>query len=86
MGLGRDRHPALPRHPAADVEELLTNGATTVVLSVGMEERLEVDPATLDLLRERGVEVHVAETLEAVELYNELVGTTAVGVLVHSTC
>jgi hypothetical protein len=70
----------------ADVEELLTNGATTVVLSVGMEERLEVDPATLDLLRERGVEVHVAETLEAVELYNELVGTTAVGVLVHSTC
>jgi hypothetical protein len=31
----------------ADVEELVEHGATVVVLSQGMEERLEVDPATL---------------------------------------
>ena len=70
----------------ADVEELLTNGATAVVLSRGMQERLEVDPATLELLRERGIEVHVAETTAAVKLYNDLIETVPVGGLFHSTC
>ncbi|MFG2043230.1 MTH938/NDUFAF3 family protein [Dactylosporangium sp. NPDC048998] len=70
----------------ADVEELLVAGATTVVLSRGMEERLEVAPATLELLRAGGVEVHVAETSEAVEIYNDLIPTAPVGGLFHSTC
>jgi hypothetical protein len=70
----------------ADVAELLANGATTVVLSRGMEEQLQVDRATLDLLAEQGVTVHVAETREAVEKYNELAEHTAVGGLFHSTC
>jgi hypothetical protein len=70
----------------ADVEELLAAGATTVVLSRGMQERLEVAPQTLALLRERGVTVHVAETSQAVKLYNDLVATTPVGGLFHSTC
>ncbi|GIF42080.1 Mth938-like domain-containing protein [Actinoplanes xinjiangensis] len=70
----------------ADVEELLDNGATVIVLSRGMEERLEIDPATLAFLRDRDVTVHEAETTEAVRLYNELAGTEAVGGLFHSTC
>jgi len=70
----------------ADVAELLVHGATAVVLSRGMEEQLEVDPATLELLAERGVAVHVAETRAAVEMYNELAGHTPVGGLFHSTC
>ncbi|GIJ45714.1 hypothetical protein Val02_26000 [Virgisporangium aliadipatigenens] len=70
----------------ADVEELLEHGATTVVLSRGMEERLEVQPATLKYLAERGVTVEVAETTEAVELYNELAEHTPVAALIHSTC
>ncbi|BCB91357.1 hypothetical protein Psuf_086700 [Phytohabitans suffuscus] len=86
MGLDRDRHRALPGIQPADVEELLARGATVVVLSRGMRLRLEVDPRTLTLLRERGVEVRVAETTEAVRVYNELAGTTAVGGLFHSTC
>jgi hypothetical protein len=69
-----------------DVEELLANGATVVVLSQGMDRRLEVDPATLQALDARGVEVHVAETTAAVDLYNDLAGTRAVGGLFHSTC
>src|SRR5690242_613939 len=63
----------------ADVEELLDHGATEIVLSVGMEERLDVDPRTLAYLDERGVPVHVAETTEAVEVYNELAATRPVG-------
>jgi hypothetical protein len=70
----------------ADVEELLAHGATTVVLSRGMDLVLQVDPATLELLAARGVEVHVAGTRAAVELYNELAERASVGGLFHSTC
>jgi hypothetical protein len=71
----------------ADVAELLDNGATVVVLSRGMDLVLQVAPSTLVHLADRGVEVHVAETLEAVELYNDLVDSaTPVGGLFHSTC
>jgi hypothetical protein len=69
-----------------DVEELLEHGATVVVLSRGMEHRLQVDPRTLKLLEERNIAVHVAETTEAVRLYNDLAATEPVGGLFHSTC
>ncbi|MDG4826417.1 MTH938/NDUFAF3 family protein [Asanoa sp. WMMD1127] len=70
----------------ADVEELLSRGATEVVLSRGMDLRLQVDPRTAALLAERGVPVHVAETTEAVRVYNALVESRPVGGLFHSTC
>jgi hypothetical protein len=70
----------------ADVEELLAAGATTVVLSLGMDLRLEVDPRTIALLEERSIAVHIAETREAVEIYNTLADSTPVGGLFHSTC
>ena len=70
----------------ADVEELLQHGATTVVLSRGMDLQLQVDQRTLDFLAERGVTVHVAETGEAVQIYNKLAGDTGMGGLFHSTC
>ena len=69
-----------------DVTELLDRGATTIVLSRGMELRLEIDSRTLDLLAERGITVHTAQTAEAVRLYNELAGAEPVGGLFHSTC
>lgn len=75
-----------PGVQVADVEELLDHGATVVVLSLGIDERLEVPDATVEALRARGVEVHVAQTEEAVELYNDLAGSAAVGGLFHSTC
>jgi hypothetical protein len=70
----------------ADVEELLEHGATVVVLSRGMENRLGVDPATLRMLRDRDIVVHEAETTEAVGIYNDLAGREQVGGLFHSTC
>jgi hypothetical protein len=68
------------------VAELLAHGATTVVLSRGMELQLHVDPATLRYLDERGITVHVAETREAVRIYNDLAERTPVAGLFHSTC
>ncbi|MEE6261364.1 Mth938-like domain-containing protein [Plantactinospora sonchi] len=71
----------------ADVEELLANGATRVVLAEGFEGQLRVDPATLRFLAERGVEVQVARTDQAVEIYHTLaVAAEPVGALIHSTC
>ena len=70
----------------ADVVELLDHGAETVVLSRGIWQRLEVCPETLALLTNRGVDVRVLETREAVKCFNELRQLGPVGGLFHSTC
>ncbi|MFE7095348.1 MTH938/NDUFAF3 family protein [Streptomyces erythrochromogenes] len=70
-----------------DVRELLERGATVVVLSLGMQERLGIAPPTLELLRQAGVEVYVKETRAAAALYNALAAAgRPVGGLFHSTC
>jgi hypothetical protein len=76
-----------PGIQVADVEELLENGARTVVLTRGMELVLQTCPETLEYLRSRGVQFHVAETNEAARIYNNLAEHgEAVGGLFHSTC
>ncbi len=70
----------------ADVKRLLERGATVVVLSRGFHERLSVAPETLELLQERDITLHVAQTEEAADLYDELRKTEKVGALMHSTC
>lgn len=70
-----------------DVEELLDHGATHVILSRGMQLQLQVDPRTQTLLNERGITVHVAETTDAIKIYNDLADSgAAVAGLFHSTC
>ena len=70
-----------------DVEELVKAGATEVVLSRGMEEKLEVPDATVQWLEDQGINVHVAETQKAAEIYNRLVDEgVKVGGCFHSTC
>ena len=80
---GTDHAPGIQ---PSDVAELLEQGATVVVLARGMYERLQVCPETLQMLKERKVEVHVLPTEEAVERYNQLIETRPVGALIHSTC
>ena len=76
----------VPGIQPADVEELLARDAVTVVLSQGMNQRLQVPPATRRYLEQRGVRVQVAETREAVRIYNDLAEGTLVAGLFHSTC
>ena len=76
----------VPGIQTTDVTELLDNGATAIVLSKGMWERLQVCPETLQMLERRNVEVHVLQTELAVNLYNKLAETEPVGGLFHSTC
>jgi hypothetical protein len=71
----------------ADVDELLEHGAQVVVLSRGQELQLLTAQDTLNVLKARGIEVHVEETKAAVKLYNDLAEQgAAVGGLFHSTC
>lgn len=76
----------VPGIQPADVSELLERGAEVVVLSRGMQLALQTAPETLELLRERGIPVHVVETRAAADLYNKLAKDRAVGGLFHSTC
>lgn len=69
-----------------DVVELLDRGATTVVLSTGMNERLRTSPETLQLLEEKEVIVFRLRSDEAAKKYNDLCQDTPVGALIHSTC
>ena len=71
----------------ADVEELIGHGANVIVLSRGMQLMLETCPETLEHLARHDVAYHIAETNEAVRIYNDLVkGGAQVGGLFHSTC
>lgn len=71
----------------ADVEELLEHGAEVVVLSRGMNQRLQVQEETLQWLDDNDVETHVLETESAVARYNEFQDEgEPVGGLFHSTC
>src|SRR5258708_27741416 len=49
----------VPGTQPADVKELLEHGARVVVLSKGIQERLQVCPETLRMLEEHGVTAHV---------------------------
>ena len=70
----------------ADVAELLDHGATTIVLSKGMFNRLGICPQTFQVLEERRIQTHALPTEQAVELYNRLCESDQVAGLFHTTC
>jgi hypothetical protein len=76
----------VPGIQPADVIELIEHGSKVIVLSRGMELVLQTCPETLQMLEDKGIPVHVEETCAAVDLYNRLAETEAVGGLFHSTC
>jgi hypothetical protein len=76
----------VPGIQTSDVQELLGHGSRVVVLTRGMHLVLQTCPETLQMLRDRGIPYHVEETNAAVDLYNRLSETEAVGGLFHSTC
>jgi hypothetical protein len=77
----------VPGIQLADVKELLDKGSQTLVLSRGMLLMLRTCQETLDLLEQKQITVHVAETKKAVTIYNSLATQgEAVGGLFHSTC
>ena len=77
----------VPGIQIADVEQLLDEGATVLVLSRGMDLVLQTAEETVEHLHRLGKVIHILETRKAVEKYNELVESgETVGALIHSTC
>jgi hypothetical protein len=76
----------VPGIQSSDVQELLDHGSRIIILSRGMQLALQTCPETLKMLRARGVACYVEETKAAVDLYNRLAASDAVGGLFHSTC
>ncbi len=77
----------VPGIQISDVQELLDHGSKVVVLTQGIQLRLQTRNETLDFLKEQEVTWHIAETKEAVRIYNDLSARgERVGGLFHSTC
>ncbi len=71
----------------ADIEEILAQGIEVMILSRGMQRMLRTCPETEQYLRRQGVEYHIEETTQAVELFNTLTRQgQKVGGIFHSTC
>ena len=68
-----------------DLEEVLDELPERLVLGTGAYGRLEPDPGTLARLRERGIEVEVLPTEEAVRRYQALNPASTAAAL-HLTC
>jgi hypothetical protein len=68
-----------------DLDDVLKELPDRLVIGTGADGRLRPDPVTLELLRERGIDVEALPTDEAVRRYGELnpAGTAAA---LHLTC
>ena len=68
-----------------DLEEVVDELPERLVLGCGAEGRLRPDPAVIEALERRGVEVEVLPTDAAVRRYNQLDERRAAAAL-HLTC
>jgi hypothetical protein len=58
----------VPGIQPSDVQELLDHGATIIILSQGMQQRLQISKETIELLQGLGMEMKICPTEEAVKV------------------
>jgi hypothetical protein len=68
-----------------DLEEVLEELPDRLVVGTGADGRMRPDPACLDQLMERGVEVEVLRTDEAIHRY-EMLDQRRTAAALHLTC
>ena len=68
-----------------DLEEVLEFKPDVLVIGTGYSGMMEVPEETLQYLRMKNIEVHVAPTSQAVKIFNALQGKRVVGAF-HLTC
>lgn len=76
----------VPGIQPADVKELIEHNAKIIILSRGINKRLQTMDETKTFLDETGCTYHILQTEQAVEKYNHLRESERVGALIHSTC
>ncbi len=76
-----------PGIQVADLEEVLAHDPDVIILSRGMQRRLQTTPQVEEHLSQRNIPYHIKETNQAVELFNALAQKgKRPGGLFHSTC
>lgn len=68
-----------------DLKEVIDELPERLIVGTGASGQMEPEPETLDRLRQRGIEVDVRRTDEAVRLFAELDPATTAAAL-HLTC
>lgn len=70
-----------------DIEDILARDIEVMILSRGMNLRLQTLPKTEKLLQSRGIEYHIEQTPRAIEMFNKLMRQgKKVGGIFHSSC
>ncbi len=72
-------------HPE-DLAAVLAEAPQVLIVGTGYTGLLRITPEAERLVRDRGIELDVLKTGEAVEAYNELAPKTKVCALLHLTC
>lgn len=81
---GTHHHPGIQ---VADLEDVLAHNPDVIILSRGMQRRLQTTPQVEEHLSQRNIPYHIKETNQAVELFNALAQEgKRPGGLFHSTC
>jgi hypothetical protein len=68
-----------------DLDDVLDELPERLVIGTGANGRLHPDPVTLELLRQRGIDVEALPTEDAVRRYGEL-NPAATAAALHLTC
>lgn len=77
----------IPGVQTVDVQRLLDNGARTIVLALGFESALQVDPKTRDFLCDKNIVNYALPTPDAIVKYKQLCSEGHdPGMLLHTTC
>lgn len=77
----------VPGIQAADIQELIDNGAEILVLSRGKHNKLRISKSVLAWINQTNIPTIIADTDKSVEFYNNLASKWhKVGGLFHSTC
>lgn len=76
----------VPGIQPADVKTLVDNECEIIILSKGVNERLQTKDETIEMLKKKNLDYLILQTEEAISTYNKLAETEQVGALIHSTC
>ena len=69
-----------------DLTEVLNSDPTVLIVGTGSSGAMKVPGETLKALESKGIKVHVAQTREAITLYQELQNKEGVFAALHLTC
>lgn len=69
----------------SDIEIILEYKPDILIIGTGYYQKMRVDPKIMDLLKGLGIELHILNSREAVELFNSTETLRKVGAF-HLTC